>query len=438
MTIFRELPSSAARRFISATGEATSATSQDSGEWKDEAPEVSGIDEVSVVRSQRGSRKYHGIQFETYTVYIRLEPLTLINGEKHIDLFRCSPENIQKLQEEFRAAMVSYLRLDGTPSPLNETTELPTWNAQRVDYTHDIKLRTHDEVLALMNLCKLSHTYNDCIAGSKYAPIHRRGTSMSTYGKHFYEPPCFGNKTWEISIYDKQSQITSKKATYTERGADDLYEELVAEAQNVLRIEYRRLNEGTKNGSTKFSSRNIMQFLSEDVAEKWFHEVYAATIGYEPFYILDYQLQLKIASAYPLAKDERAKDIHRKKDYDKEKKSAKADGRHLSPFKKKVLGRQAQQYYDFMAFVAAHKGLQNAKAAYDSFKWSDKRSFDTSVKNIRERIGISPVCVPWNWLHRRPSGNGRDLDVSAHYLKNPIQRPKPGEPGWKCRKHKVS
>ena len=166
-----------------------------------------------------------------------------------------------------------------------------------------------------------------------------------------------------------------------------------------------------------------MEFLSEDVASKWFHKAYGSIIGYEPFYILYYQLQLKIAEAFPLTKKEAAQERHRKAQYDKEKAAAAKSGRKIKPFKRRILGQRAQEYYDFMTFVARHKGLQNALEAFDDFRWAEKRAFPAWLKNIREKIHVSPVGIPHNWLYERPNGNGRNLNIPADFLPNPVLRP---------------
>lgn len=414
MTIFHELTSRAsACRFLEAMGHAPTEI-EDSGPWAEPHP-ASGIDEVRVVKGQRGSGKHYGIQFETFHVFVRLEPLTLTTGEKHIKLFRCSPRNVKSLQDAFRLFMVTYIDLDGTPSPLNDFAEIKTWNAQRVDYTRDIKMRNHDEVLALMNLFKMSALTN-----------RRRDAinNLSIYGDHFFDTTFkVGNGTWEIEGYDKQVQVEQKKVLYTERGAEDIYNELAGEAQSVLRLEYRRKTSGTKTSSTHFENRNIMPFLSEELAENWFMDAYGSIIGFEPFYLLDYQLKLKIAEAFPMSEREAKREAARKNQYDKQKKAAEKAGKKVQPYQKQILGRTAQQYWDFMSFIASRKGLQNARDHFAEFQCDNHRSFDTFVKNIREKVHAAPVAIPKNWLHRRPNGNGRNLDLPNWYMENPIQKP---------------
>ena len=419
MTIFKEINSYEAQHLLSCMGYSISELEALApATWKDIHP-MCGISDVTLDKSSM-SLKYYGIRYDRYTIYLRMEPLTLVTGEQHIALFECTPQNIKRLENAFRASMVVYLGLDGTSTSMNEIAELSTWKAQRVDYTWDIRLKNHDEVLALMNLFKMSEWQNIDVK----SPQHQALNPTSIYGDHFYDSSfLIGNKTWEIAGYDKGAQVKSKKGSCNSLSAEAHNQELVEEAQNVLRLEYRRKTNGTKKSSTRFESRSVMEFLSEDVASKWFHKAYGSIIGYEPFYILYYQLQLKIAEAFPLTKKEAAQERHRKAQYDKEKAAAAKSGRKIKPFKRRILGQRAQEYYDFMTFVARHKGLQNALEAFDDFRWARKRAFPVWLRNIREKIHVSPVGIPHNWLYKRPNGNGRDLDIPADFLPNPVPRP---------------
>lgn len=357
-----------------------------------------------------------GKYYDDFYGYVRMEPLTVITGEKHIALFECSPENIKSLQDEFRAIMVRFLGLDGTNNLMNEFAEFSGWDANRVDYTRDIRFRNHDEVLAYMNLCKLLTRE----IGYNYAM-----TKTNTYGWNFTnEMYKFGNKTWELEVYDKQAQVRNREHRYVEQNdAEDVFQQLVEESQNVLRFEYRRKNPGTRKGSTGFDDKNIMQFLSEEVADQWFHKAYGSCIGYEPFYVLDYQLMLKLAEAFPMSKQECQRERGKKKRYDKACAQARKAGVALpKPYKKQVMGRTAQQYYAFLSFVNKHKGLMNAEASFSDFEYANRPKFQTRIDNLRAK-GIAPVCIPKNWLYIRPNGNGRAMDLPHDFLPNPIARP---------------
>ena len=145
-----------------------------------------GIHQISISRSARPTSD--GSPYTTYFCYVRMEPLTVIKHETNIDLFECNDDNVRKLQDEFREFMKVYLQLDGTPSSINEIAELSTWDANRIDFTRDIRMNNHDEVLALMNLCKMS-----------VLSTRQKGalTPTSIYDKHFNDDMFkFGNNSW--------------------------------------------------------------------------------------------------------------------------------------------------------------------------------------------------------------------------------------------------
>lgn len=420
MTIQHEIPTEAVRRLLSTAGrsgdeiEAFVYGLENPRKKKVESTTYirrpyPGIHNLSISRVLRSG--HHGGTYTEYYAYIRLEPLTVVTKEQHIALFNCTDEHIQQLRQEFRNFMVECLQLDGTLDSINELAELDTWGMNRVDYTKDIVLQNHDEVLALMNLFKMS-----VLTTRQRRSLH----PLSIYGAHFYDDTFrYGNQSWEFEAYDKQAEIRNHRERYVQTSSEDIYERLVDESKNILRIEYRRKKNGTQKGSTGFVDKNVMRFLSEQVAETWFHEWYGKLIGYEPFYVLDYQLDLKLAEAFPLSKLEARKERARKKKYDREYKVAKAAGKKLKPYKKMLLGQSAQKYRNHMSFIASHNGMQNALEAYDGSIYR----FKSMNKSIRERAHVSPVAVPKNWLVIRDNGNGRGMQLPHDFLPNPVQRP---------------
>ena len=369
-----------------------------------------GIHEISVSRYVRTMSD--GEPYKTFYCYVRLEPLTVITHEKHVALFECTKENVTRLQDEFRMFMSWYLQLDGTPTVMNETAELHTWDANRSDYTIDVRMNNHDEVLAMMNLCKMSVLSNERKEALE---------STSTYDKHFRDDMFkFGNNSWEVEIYDKQKEIENHREKYiNEYESEDIYERLHSESQNILRFEYRRKYAGIGRNSTKLESKNVMEFLSEELAERWFHVFYSENIGYEPFYVLDYQLDKKLAEGFPMTKIEAAKEAARKRKYDKDAAAAKNDGRSISPYKKQLLGRKAKAHRDHMADIAKHNGMQNFLDAYGG----STSTFKARNKRIRECAGVSPVPIPKNWITERDDGKGRGMNLPHDFLPNPIARP---------------
>lgn len=365
--------------------------------------QIPGIEEMSIYLSERYNNKTR-YSYRHPILYLRMEPLTLVTKEQHIRLFECTDENIRLLCQEFRNEMSVFLDLDGDPdNEMNEIVELPSWDATRIDYTKDIRMNNHDEVLTMINLGK----WLACVSG------YMRTGECSTYGNHFFDGSCkVYNKTWEIEIYDKQAQIENKRGIYAENMAIDIHQQLVNESQNILRIEYRRKNPGMKKSSTGFDDRNIMQFLSEEVGDDWFYQVYKSLYGYEPFYVLDYPLRKKLEEAYPLTKTEQDREDGRKRQYDKDFARAKRSGKKIVPYKK-PLSRKAQKRWDYMADITTHKGLKNAWDA----SGATKNSYLRYSKIIRKEVGVCPVTIPRTWLSERK------LDIPHDFLPNPIRKP---------------
>lgn len=364
---------------------------------------IPGIEEMTIFLSQRYSQKTH-YSYRHPILYLRMEPLTLVTKEQHIRLFECTYENVRRLCQEFRIEMSSFLELDGdADNEMNGLAELPSWDATRIDYTKDIRMNNHDEVLTMMNLGK----WLACTSGYMHAG------ECSTYGKHFYDESCkIYNKSWEIEIYDKQAQIESKRGLYARYNALDIHQQLVEESKNILRIEYRRKNQGTKKSSTGFDDKNLMQFLSEGIGNAWFQQAYQGLYGYEPFYVLDYQLRKKLSEAFPLTKTEQIKEDRKKRRYDKDLAKAKASGKQIVAYKK-PMSNKAQKYWKYMANIMSHKGLQNAWEA----SGKTKSTFLRCSKIIRKDAGVCPVPIPRTWLTERC------LDIPHDFLPNPIRNP---------------
>ncbi len=278
--------------------------------------------------------------------------------------------------------------------------DFTSWKATRVDYTVDVRMRNQDEVLAFMNLAKWS-VISTSRNKSKYA---------SSYGKGFRENTCkFGNKSWEIQIYDKAGQFAKKKDEFEDN--EELFHSLQDECQNLVRIEYRRLTNGTKKSSTTFESKFIMEFLDEEIAQRWLISCYESTVGFEDFYRA-YHAEKMLDKAFPM----NASEIRN------EKKREKAAIKAGEVYKAEKHSKRFYKYRDHMMNIMNHKGMDNAlKAALSGLSGKARESardkFMRWNKKIREKAGISPVMIPDAWKTKRK------LDIPNRFLRNPVQRP---------------
>lgn len=122
---------------------------------------IPGIEEMSIYLSEHYNKKARYSYWQPI-LYLRMEPLTLVTKEQHIRLFECTDENVQRLCHEFRTEMAVFLELDGdADNEMNGIAELPSWDATRIDYTKDIRMNNHDEVLTMINLGK----WLACVSG---------------------------------------------------------------------------------------------------------------------------------------------------------------------------------------------------------------------------------------------------------------------------------
>ena len=339
--------------------------------------------------------------FSQYYIYLKLEPLTVINREKHIALFECTCENLSRLIENFRTDMLAIIGADSGEAAGNaeiaELIDFTTWDAQRVDYTIDAHMRNHDEVLAYMNLAKMSALSNR-ITEAEYTSVYDEHFQNHTYK--------YGNKTWEIQIYDKEVQFAQKRDKYE----PDHFQRLLEECQNIARIEYRRLTNGTKKASTQLDSRNIMEFMREDLAYSWLMECYGKTIGFEDFYRA-YHMEKLLDKAFPMNDVE----IREEKRRAKEAQKAGNDG-----YKPETHSKKFYLYRQHLMNITIHKGMQNALDATlaglsGTERASAKRKFTERNKAIRQRVGISPVLIPDAWKTKRL------MDLPTDFLRNPIK-----------------
>ena len=431
-------------------------------------PQRLGIEEMKlsnfyIYDSKKKKSKRH------YIFYIRLEPLTLIRGEQHIELFECTEENLKELYMTFSVFILTLLNISITGDSLASLANLLNWEAQRVDYTADLRLNNPDEVLLFINLAKLSGLEN----------IYNKSQKPSTYGDNFFDKSFkFGNNSWEITLYNKQEQVLSKKNL-----PHMVKDRQVDEAENIVRIEYQRKTQGTKKSSTHYESRNIGEFLNEDRATKWLYECYESTIGYEDFYV-QYHAMKAIDAAFPMNDTEIKADK-------KNQREAEALGNYYEP---ETHSKKAKNLMNYMLFIANHKGINNAvqtatqviSAAVNELRskisaaelksiikgkdeatndvekvlnsvlgkvpkdfvnsipeligspieiLDDKKKLTKAIsksvrgifrqynKKIRDKVKISPIMIPDAWIYKRKNRDKEPLNIPHDIFKNPMMRP---------------
>ena len=351
-----------------------------------------------------GKKETHGYRSKYY-IYLKVEPLMLVEGEQHIRLFELEGvDNKEALKEAFGNEVSNLFDMERCPGGI---TELDTWNTDRMDYTIDVKVDDKDEILIFKNLCKWSVRTNE-----------RNKSHYSARGDSFYDYGLlFGNQSWTLAVYDKYDQV---QAEYNDV-VPMVRERLLAEAENIMRIEVR--NEKGKVQSVSQSlenGRNIMEFLNADVAKKLFQSTYGKEIGYQDFF-RTYAAEKKLDEAFPMTRDEKKRD----RDAAREAESQGLEYEH------EVHSQKYMQHRAFLMHVLDKKGLKNVqKEMLNGIAKSDKKGRAAALARlryelktvIRGKVGISPVLIPQAWKYGK-----RQLNVPKEKLCNPLSdlNPKP-------------
>lgn len=152
------------------------------------------------------------------------------------------------------------------------TYEFDSFNLNRIDYKVDCKLNSVEEKNIVFDLMK--------IATNKFDNIVKVPTRTSIR----YNPQ---NGYIEFITYDKEQAIMDKSCF---KNTDV---ELIKKFKNVIRTEIRVKNRKLNyNKRSMGLSKDLVNYLSEDMAEYYFNS-YAPKIWYtEPFYRLDVALKM--------------------------------------------------------------------------------------------------------------------------------------------------
>jgi len=309
--------------------------------------------------------------FDSFYVYLKIEPLTLIKGIQHIALFECTDDNIRRFREVFRESISNLFDV----SKEDKLTELSNWQVNRVDYAYDSRMNNADEVTAFINLCKWSvieDRYNE--------------KAYNSYGDKFFDYGLlYGNKSWQLAVYDKRKQVEDVYRDIDE----DTRNRLLSEAENIVRIEFR-----AKKNKVKSLKSSLMDFLSETVAREQLDNTYGKYIGCEAFYSA-YYAEKKLKETFPLTKNERRE--------------------------KRLQSAKYEEYRAFMINILKHKGMNNAYKAYLNFysveeKNNAKLRFKSRIKKIRE-LNMSPILIPDDWRYSE-----KRLNLPNDSLRNPIHK----------------
>ena len=201
----------------------------------------------------------YSIMFNSWTfyVFITLNPSNLLKAPPQSD-------NVSFIEYSVKNFVFKNLHIS--------TNAFESFNLNRIDYKVDCKLNSVEEKNIVFDLMK--------IATNKFDNIVKVPTRTSIR----YNPQ---NGYIEFITYDKEQAIMDKSCF---KNTDV---ELIKKFKNVIRTEIRVKNRKLNYNKRSIGlSKDLVNYLSEDMAEYYFNS-YAPKIWYtEPFYRLDVALKM--------------------------------------------------------------------------------------------------------------------------------------------------
>lgn len=194
-----------------------------------------------------------------YYITIRINPQLLIERQRTLHLFNPSEENNALLLTAFQEAMSTF-------DDNFAMTDFSTYNCARLDMTHDFRFETREQAQLFMRLIRRTSRY-----------IRHREQRIAHNEPILDQSVAEANKSYKIICYDKQRQV---RKMY--RGVpDDEMELLLSQAENVVRFEIQcgKNKIYYLKKSNNFDSRNIWNYLNEEMIHYNLQKAYRETIG---------------------------------------------------------------------------------------------------------------------------------------------------------------
>ena len=290
--------------------------------------------------------------FNDYRLVFRMNPQTLLTGQSSVDLFIASTNNVCLLQQRFQEVIGVHLHNLDIPNVL-ELSQLSHYKCRRIDYTFDFHFDDQRDVDTFCNLTKKTSKF--------IRTTLRRCNTLRKMDQSTAE----ANKSVKVMFYDKRKQIAQTNRYYS-RHVDDL----LNQANGILRMEVQchksKIESLRKNYG--FSSKCIMNYLSENIAADVLLKYYDNSVGCGDFYSLYH-----------------AKRIIQQSD--------------LTNLMKDKLGR-------FLQLIAQARHVSDGKEQFKRgtpIKGNNENTVLGSINTFRSRLkllqqlNINPVSIPKDW-----------------------------------------
>ena len=239
-----------------------------------------GMKKITVIR--------HSDTLQIGTIFyiiLRIEPQMLLTHDSTTELFHCSDENKRQLADEFHTAMNHFV--DDISFP--ELVELRNWNCRRLDYSVNLQLENKEMAELFTKISK--RTSKHVRRNDKRLPYACKDQSAAE-----------GNKSSKVLAYDKRKQIEKEY----EGVPQATMQRLLEEAEGVVRFELQMKKQKLQDIMRKecLESRNIMNFLNEDLSRRYLLKCYLEMIGSGDFYSLYHASKIINESGYGQKKKE--------------------------------------------------------------------------------------------------------------------------------------
>lgn len=273
---------------------------------------------------------------EYYRIYLRVEPQSLIDGRRTINVFDCSLGSVVRLRAALDKSIVS----------LSESlSQSDQWFVSRIDFTKNLTTEYVQECVALAKKGKDLYHYNDTI--DKPGSSYRRSKAVI------------------LNYYDKLDHIT-KMIDETSFDAH-----LIDEAKNIFRIEVQCLNYNKlKHIREKFDlpcKSNLYDYLRTDIAEWLIFYYYDKIFGRSDYYSLNEALKIVEATEWTIRKKENIQ-------------------RWLKVIAEAKSVSEAREHFVAGTTIGCTK--IPVKGSLNTF-----RNYEKACKDIR----INPVTIPSDW-----------------------------------------
>jgi hypothetical protein len=301
-----------------------------------------------------------------FYIYFRVDPAALLAGHRTLELFTCTPENVQRFRELLQSSFFDILKTHPYISNMDR------WYLRRIDYTHDVRCENVPFLIALIKR-------TDKWYGGKYKG-NGRNPSLE---KRF--------TAYKFIVYDKQSafkhelEVLTKKLPY-ERKNDDIEEiqGLIDSADNILRIECQCRSNKISDLKDKYGldkqNRSFMPMMSEEIGENLLKYAYVRTIGTGDFYKFNNDGKKRISQSHFQAGTKQKLRLMM---------MLCGRSRHVLEARRQFTGKELIMIRD-----GRRQYTFNGKA--EEFR---------NILRKFESIGMQPVPIPRDWYTEKPYGD---------------------------------